>query len=79
MSDREQMSISQLILGQGGVNIRVNVGSAATRALALAADPTQPIGSLYISTTGVIYQRTARTAGDATNTDMTKVSQTAAD
>ena len=79
MAERNQMSIGQLTLGLGSKTIRVVVcGAITTRATALAKDPTAPIGSLYVCDDR-LYQRTARTAGDATETDLTKVTQSAAD
>lgn len=79
MTERATMSIGRVNIGDG--NAKVVSGDAATRAAALAECPaTAPdsigIGSIYLSTTGVVYVRVAA-AGAAT--DWQKVTTTAAD
>jgi hypothetical protein len=65
-----------LPIANGGSNGQIVAGAAVTRAAVLAAFPTVPIGSIYMSTGGKVYIKVAN-AGAAT--DWQLVTATAAD
>ena len=62
----------------GGADLFVFSGDLTTRQTVATAFPGVPKGSLYISTTGKIYQKTAFT-GASVEGDWVKVSTSAAD
>lgn len=79
MSFFEKFSCGELQMKKGSARIDiVPIGNVTTRATALAIAPNAPIGSLYVGDTK-LYHRTAATAGNATATDLTLVTESAAD